>query len=91
MFNQQLGIYMMGGILSWLFIMQAVLVGALVPHAVLESAALGAAAEAHVRGLGIAVAAPRLPLRAPLHLRPGPEAPLRAYAAQRCNDAFLVR
>jgi cytochrome bd-type quinol oxidase subunit 1 len=29
MFNQQLGIYMMGGILSWLFIMQAVLVGAL--------------------------------------------------------------
>ncbi len=28
-FNQQLGIYMMGGILSWLFIMQAVLVGAL--------------------------------------------------------------
>ena len=29
MFNQQLGIYMMGGILSWLFIMQAVLIGAL--------------------------------------------------------------
>jgi cytochrome bd-type quinol oxidase subunit 1 len=29
MYNQQLGIYMMGGILSWLFIMQAVLVGAL--------------------------------------------------------------
>ena len=28
-FNQQLGIYMMGGVLSWLFIMQAVLVGAL--------------------------------------------------------------
>ena len=29
MFNQQLGIYMMGGILSWLFVMQAVLIGAL--------------------------------------------------------------
>ncbi len=28
-FNQQLGIYMMGGILSWLFVMQAVLIGAL--------------------------------------------------------------
>ncbi len=28
-YNQQLGIYMMGGVLSWLFIMQAVLVGAL--------------------------------------------------------------
>ncbi len=28
-FNQQLGIYMMGGVLSWLFVMQAVLVGAL--------------------------------------------------------------
>ncbi|MEM7248305.1 MAG: cytochrome ubiquinol oxidase subunit I [Acidobacteriota bacterium] len=28
-FNQQLGIYMMGGVLSWLFIMQAVLIGAL--------------------------------------------------------------
>jgi cytochrome bd-type quinol oxidase subunit 1/cytochrome c2 len=28
-FNQQLGIYMMGGALSWLFIMQAVLVGVL--------------------------------------------------------------
>jgi len=29
MFNQQLGIYMMGGILSWLFVMQAVLIGGL--------------------------------------------------------------
>ena len=29
MFNQQLGIYMMGGVLSWLFVMQAVLIGAL--------------------------------------------------------------
>ena len=28
-FNQQLGIYMMGGVLSWLFIVQAVLIGAL--------------------------------------------------------------
>ena len=28
-FNQQLGIYMMGGVLSWLFVMQAVLIGAL--------------------------------------------------------------
>ena len=28
-YNQQLGIYMMGGVLSWLFIMQAVLIGAL--------------------------------------------------------------
>jgi cytochrome bd-type quinol oxidase subunit 1/mono/diheme cytochrome c family protein len=28
-FNQQLGIYMMGGVLSWLFVLQAVLVGAL--------------------------------------------------------------
>ena len=28
-YNQQLGIYMMGGVLSWLFVMQAVLVGAL--------------------------------------------------------------
>lgn len=28
-FNQQLGIYMMGGVLSWLFVLQAVLIGAL--------------------------------------------------------------
>ena len=28
-YNQQLGIYMMGGVLSWLFIVQAVLIGAL--------------------------------------------------------------
>lgn len=28
-YNQQLGIYMMGGVLSWLFVMQAVLIGAL--------------------------------------------------------------
>jgi hypothetical protein len=28
-FNQQLGVYMMGGVLSWLFIMQAVLIGGL--------------------------------------------------------------
>jgi cytochrome d ubiquinol oxidase subunit I len=28
-FNQQLGVYMMGGVLSWTFIMQAVLIGAL--------------------------------------------------------------
>lgn len=28
-YNQQLGIYMMGGVLSWLFVLQAVLIGAL--------------------------------------------------------------
>ncbi len=28
-YNQQLGIYMMGGVLSWMFILQAVLIGAL--------------------------------------------------------------
>jgi cytochrome bd-type quinol oxidase subunit 1/mono/diheme cytochrome c family protein len=28
-FNQQLGVYMMGGVLSWLFVMQAVLIGGL--------------------------------------------------------------
>ena len=39
-----------------------VLVGALIPHAAIESAALGAADEAHVLSLGLAVAAHRLPI-----------------------------